>query len=162
MASNASPVQTSATHLVQGSQASIVAPVQQEGGGKSLPLNGKADAVPVAASNSKGTLTTSGGPGDPSGSAKTPSGGSSKSVDTAAQSATQTRGTAVETLVAHLNKTLNDSGRPDQFRVDPESANTIQEVNPANGDVIGQFSADEFPALARSVGATGLLIDSLA
>ena len=65
-------------------------------------------------------------------------------------------------LVAQLNKYLNDSGRPDQFRVDPASDKLIQQVNPANGAVIGEFSVEEFPALARSVGASGLLIDSLA
>jgi hypothetical protein len=38
----------------------------------------------------------------------------------------------------------------------------IQQLNPASGAVIGEFSATEFPALARSVGVSGLLIDSLA
>jgi hypothetical protein len=38
----------------------------------------------------------------------------------------------------------------------------IQEINPSTGAVIGQFAASEFPALARSVGASGLLIDNLA
>ncbi len=61
-----------------------------------------------------------------------------------------------------LNKYLNDSGRPDEFRVDPASGKLIQQVNPANGAVLGEFSVEEFPALARSVGASGLLIDSLA
>lgn len=65
-------------------------------------------------------------------------------------------------LVAQLNKYLNDSGRPDEFRVDPASGKLIQQVNPANGAVLGEFSVEEFPALARSVGASGLLIDSLA
>jgi hypothetical protein len=67
-----------------------------------------------------------------------------------------------QTLVDQLNKYLNDSGRPDEFRVDPASGKLIQQVNPANGVVLGEFSVDEFPALARSVGASGLLIDSLA
>jgi len=68
------------------------------------------------------------------------------------------------TFVTQLNKHLNDSGRPDQYRVDPQSGTTIQEINPANGEVIGEISASEFPALARSAGAsaTGLLVDSLA
>jgi hypothetical protein len=65
-------------------------------------------------------------------------------------------------LVAQLNKHLNDSGLPDQYRVDPHSTGMIQEVNPANGAVIGEFSASEFPSLARSAGALGLLVDSLA
>jgi uncharacterized iron-regulated membrane protein len=66
-----------------------------------------------------------------------------------------------QTQVDQLNKYLNDSGRPDEFRVDPASGKLIQQVNPANGVVLGEFSVDEFPALARSVGASGLLIDSL-
>lgn len=68
-----------------------------------------------------------------------------------------------QTLVDQLNKYLNDSGRPDEFRVDPGSSNKlILQINPANGAVLGEFSVEEFPALARSVGASGLLIDSLA
>jgi hypothetical protein len=72
------------------------------------------------------------------------------------------RAADAQTLVDQLNKYLNDSGRPDEFRVDPASGKLIQQVNPANGAVLGEFSVDEFPALARSVGASGLLIDSLA
>jgi hypothetical protein len=65
-------------------------------------------------------------------------------------------------LVAQLNKYLNTTGRPDLYRVDPQSSSNIQEVNPANGEVVAQFAASEFPTLARSVGASGLLLDSLA
>ena len=62
--------------------------------------------------------------------------------------------------VALLNKYLNDSGKPDQFRVDPASDNTlIQQINPANGKVVGEFPASEFAALARSVGISGVVID---
>ncbi len=67
----------------------------------------------------------------------------------------------LQAQVALLNKYLNDSGRPDQYRVDPASdSKLIQQINPASGAVIGEFSAEEFPALARSVGVTGALIDS--
>jgi hypothetical protein len=71
---------------------------------------------------------------------------------------------SAQALVAQLNKHLNDSGRPDQFRVDPSSGNKIiQQINPANGEVVGEFLISEFPALARSVGITGgALIDSRA
>jgi hypothetical protein len=66
-------------------------------------------------------------------------------------------------LIDQLNKHLNDSGRPDQFRLDPNSGGKIiQQVNPATGAVIGEFLVSEFPALARGVGASGLLVDSLA
>jgi hypothetical protein len=67
---------------------------------------------------------------------------------------------APQALVNFLNKYLNDSGRPDQFRVDPTSDANIQEVNPANGEVIAEYSVAEFPALARSVGVTSGLVDS--
>ena len=66
-----------------------------------------------------------------------------------------------QTLVNQLNSHLNDSGLPDQFRLDP-TGKQIQQVNPATGKVVGEFSVSEFPALARSVGASGLLLDSLA
>jgi len=46
--------------------------------------------------------------------------------------------TDVQTQVRLLNKYLNDSGKPDQFRVAPSSDDKlIQEINPANGEVIG-------------------------
>jgi hypothetical protein len=67
---------------------------------------------------------------------------------------------APHALVTFLNKYLNESGRPDQFRIDPTSDANIQEVNPATGAVIAQYSAAEFPALARSIGATSGLLDS--
>jgi hypothetical protein len=66
----------------------------------------------------------------------------------------------VRAQVALLNKYLNDSGKPDQFRVDPSSDDKlIQQVNPATGEVIGEFPASEFAALARSVGISGVIID---
>jgi len=66
----------------------------------------------------------------------------------------------VPTQVALLNKYFNDSGRPDQFRVAPSSDNKlIQELNPANGEVIAEYSATEFAALARSLGISGALVD---
>jgi uncharacterized FlaG/YvyC family protein len=70
---------------------------------------------------------------------------------------------SLEALVAQLNKHLNDSGRPDQFRVDPSSGDkVIQQINPASGTVVGEFLISEFPALARSVGISGGLVDSRA
>jgi hypothetical protein len=73
------------------------------------------------------------------------------------------RATDPQTLVTALNNFLNTSGRPEQFRIAPGSGNKlIQQVNPASGEVVGVFPVDEFPALARGIGATGLLINSLA
>jgi hypothetical protein len=70
---------------------------------------------------------------------------------------------SAQSIVDSLNKHLNDTGRPTQFRVDPNSGDKlIQEVNPANGEVVGEFSVEQFPALARSIGASGLLVDHMA
>ena len=95
-----------------------------------------------------------------SGNSLPPSGNTAS--EPAARAAAKVSGAAsLEALVAQLNKHLNDSGRPDQYRVDPSSGNkVIQQINPATGGVIGEFLISEFPALARSVGvAGGVLID---
>jgi uncharacterized FlaG/YvyC family protein len=69
----------------------------------------------------------------------------------------------LQAQVQLLNKYLNDSGKPDQFRVDPNSdGKLIQQVNPATGEVIAEFPASEFAALARSVGISGVLVDKRA
>jgi hypothetical protein len=93
----------------------------------------------------------------PSGNSLPPS-GKAAAVPAADRAAAAT--TDIQTQVNLLNKYLNDSGRPDQFRVDPSSdGKLIQQVNPASGEVLGEFSADEFPALARSVGLSGAIVD---
>jgi hypothetical protein len=95
-----------------------------------------------------------------SGGNSLPAGGKAPSI--AARPATTTNQAALPALVAQLNKYLNDSGRPNQFRIDPgSSGKTIQELNPATGEVIGEFPATEFPELARSLGVSGVLVDSL-
>jgi hypothetical protein len=95
-----------------------------------------------------------------SGKALPPS-GNSLAAQAADAKAPSTGTTDAQTLVAQLNKALNDSGRPDQYRVDPSSGDkVIQQINPANGAVVGEFLATEFPALARSVGVSGALFDS--
>jgi len=139
MASDGNPVKIPAASLVHGSQAQIPVSIKEQSG-KSLPPGGKG-ATPAAG----------------------------KAADKAAAHAATAQATAakvnnaasLEALIAQLNKHLNDSGRPDQYRVDPSSGNkVIQQLNPATGDVIGEFLISEFPALARSVGVTGGLIDS--
>jgi hypothetical protein len=133
MASNANPVLIPATSLVHGSQASTTAVVQHSSG-KTLPPSGNAVAGPAAIRPAVSVK--------PSAAAEKPD---------------------LQAQVTLLNKYLNDSGRPDQFRVDPSSdAKLIQQINPATGQVIGEFLASEFPALARSVGVSGVLIDSRA
>ena len=64
-------------------------------------------------------------------------------------------------LLAQLNKYFRESGRTNQFRVDSSTGRTqIQELNPDTGEVIGEYPAAEFPALFRSLGVPGVLIDS--
>ncbi|HEX4242971.1 MAG TPA: hypothetical protein VHZ53_16300 [Steroidobacteraceae bacterium] len=72
----------------------------------------------------------------------------------AVQQPKATPAASTEQLVAQLNKHLNISGRPDQYRVDP-TGKVIQQINPATGDVLGEFLISEFPALAKSVGLSG-------
>jgi hypothetical protein len=69
----------------------------------------------------------------------------------------------LQSQVTLWNKYLNDSGQPNRFRVDPNSGETlIQEFNPATGEVIGEYSVSTFPALAKSLGLVGSLVDSRA
>jgi uncharacterized FlaG/YvyC family protein len=126
---------------VQGSQAASTK--IQSGSGNSLPPSGRPASSPAAASGAGARADEA-------------------SASTVAKATVQ--GSAdTQSLVNQLNKYLNDSGRPDQFRVDPASGGKlIQQVNPESGAVVGEFSATEFPALARSVGVSGLLIDSRA
>jgi len=125
---------------VQGSQAASPI-IFHPSSGKSLPQTGKA-ATPAIAAGAAAT--------------ETPASAASRNNAAALRSADP------QALVDQLNKSLNDSGYPDQFRVAPNSGGKlIQQINPANGAVLGEFSASEFPALARSVGASGLLVDSL-
>ncbi|MGO8828701.1 MAG: hypothetical protein ACLQAR_15145 [Steroidobacteraceae bacterium] len=130
MASDVNPVQIPAISLVHGSQAPTRV-IDSRSGGNSLPPSGNAPA-PAAA------------------------GSAAASARAAATAGT----TTLQAQVALLNKYLNDSGRPDQFRVDPSSdATLIQEINPATGEVIAEYPAITFPALARSVGISGAVID---
>ena len=95
-----------------------------------------------------------------SGKALPPAGNTAPSVAGSAKSSAANRSTDVQAQVAFLNKYLNDSGRPDQFRVDPNSDSMlIQEVNPATGAVIAEYPSVSFPALAKSLGISSAVID---
>jgi uncharacterized FlaG/YvyC family protein len=138
MASDGTTGQIPVASPVQGSQATSIS--IQSGGGRSLPQTGNIATAETSARTSDTAQAAS-------------------NINKAPVQNT----TDPDALVKQLNKYLNDSGRPDQFRLDPASnGRLIQQVNPASGEVIGEFSASEFPALARSVGGAGLLIDSLA
>ena len=134
MASDGVTVKVPVTSLVQVSQVPIAATVQV--------------AATVQEASGKGL--------PPSGKAL------AAAPATAAANKAPTSGlTDAQSIVTLLNKFLNDSGRPNQYRVDPSSNDKlIQEINPATGAVIGEFAASEFPALARSVGVPGLIVDS--
>jgi hypothetical protein len=83
-----------------------------------------------------------------------------ETVASAAKNAHASRTTDVQAQVAFLNKFLNDSGKPNQFRVAPNSNSAlIQEINPANGVVIADYPVIAFPALAKSLGISSALID---
>ncbi len=65
--------------------------------------------------------------------------------------------------IAPSNSHFNDSGRSVHYRVDPRSNDkVIQAINPATGEVIAEYSVNEFPALARSAGLIGILVDGRA
>jgi len=133
MASDGQPVKIPATSLVHGSQAPTTVKVQS---GKTLPQSGNATASAAA--------------GRPAAKTGVP-----------AKTSPAVGSTDLPAQITLLNKFLNDSGRPVQFRVDPTSDNKlIQEVNPATGEVIGEYSATEFAALARSVGISGVLLNT--
>jgi hypothetical protein len=94
-----------------------------------------------------------------------PSGGhaAAATAASAAKSAGGSRINDAQAQVAFLNKFLNDSGKPNQFRVAPDSNSAvIQEINPANGAVIADYPVIAFPALAKSLGMSSALIDERA
>jgi hypothetical protein len=146
MASNGVPVNASVASIVQGSQAPLSVPFSAPSG-KSLPGGIPAASVEAASAADPAVANAAANSHAP--------------VPTKAASSTANQSN-LQALIAQLNKYLNDSGRPDQYRVDPQSQSMIQEVNPSNGAVIAEFAASEFPALARSVGASGLLFDGVA
>jgi hypothetical protein len=135
MTSDVASVQISTTSLVQGSHAPTAVLVHKSG--NTLPQNGKVTAAPPA-SQPKVTRDQQQAPKAPPPVRPDPA-----------------------TQVAILNKFLNDSGRPSQFRASSNNK-LIDEINPANGKVIAQYPVDEFAELARSVGISGALVNQRA
>ena len=164
MASDGNPGAISGASAVLSSQVADPAKFQA-GSGKTLPQSGNGAAAAAApflrsAANSPQSSNPA-----PSSHAAAVTGGSAResgAANTSPPKATAASATDAQALASQLNKVLNNSGRADQFRVDPSSDKYIQQVNPASGDVIAEYSVDEFPALARSIGASGLLIDETA
>jgi hypothetical protein len=126
------------------------------------------DATPVqipATSPVHGSQAPTSFTSEPSSGKSLPSGGHAAAAGaaSAASSAGRSRTNDVQAQVAFLNKFLNDSGKPNQFRVAPDSNSAlIQEINPSNGAVIADYPVIAFPALARSLGISSALIDERA
>ena len=166
----------SVTLPVHGSQAPQPANILPSG--KSLPPNGQASAganlaaaaaTATAAAATAATVTANAVAAAAPATAATAALTAQQAATAPAQAAAaQTPGSSSADpagLVSSLNKYLNDSGRPDQFRLAPEPNSTlIQQINPASGAVIAEYSAAEFPVLARSTGATatGTVFDGTA
>jgi hypothetical protein len=150
MASDGTTGQIPVASPVQGSQATSSS--IKSGSGKILPQTGNIATAEAAARPSDTAQAA----------ASVQAAASAQAAVSNVNKAPVQNTTDPRSLVTQLNKYLNDSGRPDQFRLDPSNGKMIQQLNPASGAVIGEFSATEFPALARSVGVSGLLIDSLA
>jgi uncharacterized FlaG/YvyC family protein len=95
-----------------------------------------------------------------------PPGGEAAPADHATQAAREIKKAPVPdipALVAQLNKRLNLSGRPDQFRLDSTfGRRVIQQVNPDNGEIIAEYPEALFPTLAQGLSGAGLLIDTKA
>jgi len=108
-----------------------------------------------------GKVVPAGGNGAPQSAA--PQTAAAQALAADAQSAAAARRQALAAQIAALNKFLNDSGQPNRFQIAPNSNETlIQEINPANGAVVGEYPSIAFPALAESLGVSGALIDQLA
>ncbi|HEY2685284.1 MAG TPA: flagellar protein FlaG [Steroidobacteraceae bacterium] len=138
MTSDVPSVQISTTSLVQGSHAPTTVLVQKSG--NTLPQDGKVAATPPAAQTNVAQQQAQAAPSP-----------AQQQVDRAVLAA----------QIAALNKSLNDSGRPAQFRASANNKN-IEEVNPSNGKVVAEYPAEEFAELARSVGISGAVINERA
>ena len=164
MASDGNPGAISGASAVLSSQVADPAKFQA-GSGKTLPQSGNGAAAAAAPFLRSAANSPQSSNPVPSSHAAAVTGGSAResgAANTSPPKATAASATDPQALASQLNKVLNNSGRADQFRVDPTSDKYIQQVNPASGDVIAEYSVDEFPALARSIGASGLLIDETA
>jgi hypothetical protein len=138
MASDAVSVTNPTTSLVHGSQAPKIELLHA--GGNTLPQNGRVTAVPAAAPQPAAVQKP-------------------VPASTAAEQQAAQQKSDLASQVGLLNKYLNDSGRPAQFRASSNNKQ-IEEVNPATGEVIAVYSATIFAELARSVGISGVLVNS--
>ncbi|HLZ99615.1 MAG TPA: flagellar protein FlaG [Steroidobacteraceae bacterium] len=130
MASDADSVKASTTPLVRGIPAPTSATANPSSG-KPLPPG----------STSAAALATNPKPAKPVEAAKPPP--------------------DLPALLAQLNKHLQSSGRPNHYKLDSSSGHrVIQEINPDTREVVSEIPANEFKALAQSLGVSGLLFDA--
>jgi len=123
------------------------------------------DAVPITASGTplvQGSQAPTAATDPRAGGKSFPSSGT-KTASRPIPSAPPAKAPAdLHALVAQLNKHLQNSGRPNQFRLDTSAGRkVIQEVNPDTQSVIGEYPASEFAALAQNLGVSGLLVDTV-
>jgi uncharacterized FlaG/YvyC family protein len=134
------PVTTVNTQHVPGGK-SPTAATALPSGGKSLPVNGHSAASPTDTK------------------LKAPVKSADKSADPAAAKGSPD----LPALVQQLNRHLQNSGRPNQYKLDSSSGrNVIQEINPDTNEVVDEIPATEFKALAQELGISGLLVDTRA
>jgi len=131
MANDADSVKASTTPLVRGAQSPTSATANLVNG-KFLP------------------------PGGPSTAASTTNPKPAKPADSSAKPPPD-----LSALVAQLNKHLQSSGRPNHYKLDSSTGHrVIQEINPDTKEVVSEIPANEFKALAQSLGVSGLLFDA--
>ncbi len=132
MASDAVPVKASTTPLVLGTHSPASATAN--------PASGK--YLPPGGSSTTAASTTTPKPAKPAdNSAKPPP--------------------DLPALLAQLNKHLQSSGRPNHYRLDSSWGHqVIQEINPDTSEVVSEIPANQFKALAQSLGISGLLLDA--
>ena len=120
------------------------------------------DAVPVKASTTplvRGVQAPTPATANPASGKFLPPGGSSKPARPADNSAKPPLD--LHALVAQLNKHLQSSGRPNHYKLDSSTGHrVIQEINPDTKEVVSEIPANEFKALAQSLGVSGLLFDA--
>jgi len=124
------------------------------------------DAVPVKASTTPlvlGTHSPASATANPASGKYLPPGGSSTTPPKPAKPADNSAKPPADlpALLAQLNKHLQSSGRPNHYRLDSSWGHqVIQEINPDTSEVVSEIPANQFKALAQSLGISGLLLDA--
>ena len=123
------------------------------------------DAVPVKASTTplvRGTHSPTAATANPASGKFVPPGGSTADPKTARTADNSTKSPPdLHALLAQVNRHLQSSGRPNHYKLDTSAGrNVIQEIDPDTRKVVSEIPANEFKALAQSLGISGLLLDA--